>query len=125
MLGQRRTRQRETIEGIIERAGGPLTVAEILERAQQELPGLGIATVYRTINLLQEAGRLDSVVLPSGDTRYEPTGLGHHHHFQCRRCGEVFDLPDCPVHLPKRTLPGGFVVEDHEVTLFGRCPGCA
>jgi Fur family transcriptional regulator, ferric uptake regulator len=125
MLGQRRTRQRETIEAVIRDAGGPLTVQEILERAQEEIQGLGIATVYRTINLLQEAEQIHLVVLPSGESRYEPVGRGHHHHFQCRLCNVVFDLHECPVALPKKTLAGGFVVEDHEVTLYGRCPDCA
>jgi Fur family transcriptional regulator, ferric uptake regulator len=125
MLGQRRTRQRETIETVIREAGGPLTVQEILERAQEEIPGLGIATVYRTINLLQEAEQIHTVVLPSGESRYEPVGRGHHHHFQCRVCNGVFDLHECPMELPKKPLAGGFVVEDHEVTLYGRCPGCA
>lgn len=83
-LGQRRTPQRETIFRVIRDAAGPLTIQEILEGAQQTLPGMGIATVYRTLNLLQVAGRIEVVILPSGESRYESSNLGHHHHFQCR-----------------------------------------
>ena len=124
-LGQRQTRQRDVIVDVIRRAAGPLTVPEILERAQKKVPGLGIATVYRTIKLLQEGGQIQTVILPTGETRYESTGLGHHHHFHCRVCDEVFDLEACPVSLPPdQPLGNGFVVESHELTLYGVCGDC-
>lgn len=125
-LGQRQTRQRDAIYQVIEVATGPLSVPEIHEKARVLFPTLGIATVYRTVRLLQEAGRIQSVVLPTGDTRYEESGLGHHEHFQCRRCERVFDINVCPVHIPKgHSLAGGFIVEDHELTIYGLCPDCA
>ena len=124
-LGQRQTRQRDVIVDVIRAAAGPLTVPEILERAQKEVPGLGIATVYRTLKLLHEAGRVETVILPSGETRYESSGLGHHHHFHCRVCHEVYDLASCPVTLPQdHAIGGGFVVEGHELTLYGVCGEC-
>jgi Fur family transcriptional regulator, ferric uptake regulator len=125
-LGQRQTRQRDRIFDVIRDAQGPLTVQEILERAQKDLPALGIATVYRTLNLLQEGRLVKTVILPTGETRYEMSGLGHHHHFQCRTCQEVFDLEHCPVSVPHQPLESeGFVVESHELTLYGLCPSCA
>jgi Fur family ferric uptake transcriptional regulator len=123
-LGQRQTRQRDEIVAVIERAAGPLTVPEILERSQLTVPGLGIATVYRTLKLLQESGKIQTVILPCGETRYESSGLGHHHHFHCRVCDEVFDLASCPVAAPTDIAPG-FVVESHELTLYGVCERCA
>jgi Fur family transcriptional regulator, ferric uptake regulator len=124
-LGQRQTRQRDAIYQVIEAATGPLSVPEIHDRARVLFPRLGIATVYRTVKLLQEGGRIQSVILPSGETRYEETGLGHHEHFQCRKCSQVFDIKVCPVHIPKGTeLTGGFVVDDHELTIYGTCPDC-
>ena len=46
--------------------------------------------------------------------------------FPCNVCGRVYSLDSCPVALPNGTVyPGGFVVEGHEVTLYGRCPQCA
>ena len=124
-LGQRNTRQREKIVAAIRDSQGPLTVPEILERAQQDLPGLGVATVYRTVKLLLEDGKIQPVILPSGETRYESTGLGHHHHFHCRVCDEVYDLEECPVSVPTGKYHHGFVVEDHELTLYGVCSSCA
>jgi Fur family ferric uptake transcriptional regulator len=124
-LGQRNTRQREMIVAVIRDARGPLTVPEILERAQKTLPGLGIATVYRAIKLLLEDRKIQPVILPSGETRYESSNLGHHHHFHCRACGEVYDLQDCPVSAPSGRYKDGFIVEDHELTLYGICASCA
>ncbi|AIZ44406.1 Fur family transcriptional regulator [Deinococcus radiopugnans] len=125
MTGTRSTRQRDVIAQVLGRAPGPLAVAEVFERAQDDLPGLGIATVYRTLKLLTEQGRIHPVTL-DGETLYEAAGKGHHHHFSCNRCGRVFTLHTCPVTLPSGTVyPGGFVVEAHEVTLYGQCPECA
>jgi Fur family transcriptional regulator, ferric uptake regulator len=125
-LGQRQTRQRDRIFQVIQETQGPLTVQEIFERAQRDLPGLGIATVYRTLNLLQEGGQIQTVILPTGETRYELASLGHHHHFQCRLCQEVYDFDACPVSVPDGSALGdGFVVENHELTLYGVCAECS
>jgi Fur family transcriptional regulator, ferric uptake regulator len=123
-LGQRQTRQRDTILSVIRGAAGPLTIAEILARGQEEVPGLGIATVYRTVKLLQDAGIIQQVLLPSGEVRFEPVDRGHHHHFQCRLCAIVIDLDVCHVQIPRNSLPEGFEIEGHELTLFGTCPVC-
>jgi len=104
---------------------GPLSVPEILVRAQKVQPQLGIATVYRALKLLQEAQRIQTVILPSGETRYESADLGHHHHFQCRLCRQVFDFEACPLQLAHTGLPDGFLVENHEITLYGLCATCS
>jgi Fur family transcriptional regulator, ferric uptake regulator len=124
-LGTNRTRQREGIARVLREAGGPLGVHEILERARREVPGLGLVTVYRTLGLLREAGQLRAVVLPSGESRYEPEGRGHHHHFHCRRCDTVYDLPGCPLRVPEGgEVAPGFRSEGHDLTFSGTCPAC-
>ncbi len=127
-LGQRKTQQRDAIHHIIISAAGPLTVNQIHEMSQREMKprSVGIATVYRTLNLLLEKKLIRAVVLPSGETRYEGSHLDvHHHHFQCRKCGNVYDLDHCPVHIPANTvIAGGFKVEGHELTLYGLCGPC-
>lgn len=121
----RRTRQRNTILKEILSAEGPLSVAEIHERAGREVLGLGIATVYRTIKSLLDGEEVVVVELPGEEPRYEPSGRGHHHHFRCRVCELTFDLEVCPVGIPRgTTLPGGYTVEDHSLTLYGRCAAC-
>jgi len=103
-----------------------VSIQQILGRAQEALGSLGIATVYRTLNLLLESQRIRTIILPDGQTCYERAGLGHHDHFQCRQCRTVYDLEVCPLHLARGTIiPGGYMVEDHEMTLYGLCPGCA
>ncbi|MCD0157606.1 MULTISPECIES: Fur family transcriptional regulator [unclassified Deinococcus] len=125
MTATRSTRQRDVITRIMQAAQGPLAVADVLDRARSDLPGLGIATVYRTLKLLTEQGRIHPVTL-DGETLYEASGQGHHHHFSCQDCGRVFTLHTCPVALPSGTVyPGGFIVRAHEVTLYGQCPDCA
>ncbi|HEU4885081.1 MAG TPA: transcriptional repressor [Longimicrobium sp.] len=125
-VGKHRTRQRDVIARVIGDAAGPLSVNEILERAQRELAGLGVVTVYRTLKLLKEGGQVRTVVLPSGEPRYEPAARAHHHHFHCRACDAVYDLPGCPLPLPAtREVSPGFIADGHEVTFFGTCPGCA
>ncbi|MGF1471027.1 MAG: Fur family transcriptional regulator [Rubrobacteraceae bacterium] len=121
----RNTRQRHAILKNIQEADGPLSVAQIHERAGRDIPGLGIATVYRAVKALKEGGELVPVHLPGEEPRYEPAGRGHHHHFRCRECDQTFDLDICPVGIPTgTTLPGGYRVEDHNLTLYGRCSGC-
>ncbi|MGB8356517.1 MAG: transcriptional repressor [Chthoniobacteraceae bacterium] len=123
-LGQRQTRQRDAILQVMAEANGPLSTPEIFVLAKKVIP-VGIATVYRTINLLLAAKEIQSVILPSGETRYESANLGHHDHFQCKKCSHVYDLSVCPLHLASGTIiPGGFVVESHEMTLYGLCPDC-
>ena len=105
-------------------AGRPLLPHEVLLLAQQQVPGLGLATVYRNLKSLVESAELQVVQLPGENPRYERVGHSHHHHFQCRACGKVFDVHACPGDLSK-LAPPGFAVEDHEITLYGRCADCA
>ena len=124
VIEQRSTRQRSAIRSAVDAAGRPLLAQEVLELAQQEVPGLGLATVYRNLKSLTEAEELRVVQLPGENPRYERVGHSHHHHFQCRTCGKVFDVHACPGNLAK-LAPPGFEVEDHEITLYGRCAGCS
>ena len=124
-IGQRKTQQRDAILQVIAEASGPLSVPEIHQRALEKLETLGIATVYRTLKLLQEGAQIQPVILPSGESRFESAEHGHHEHFQCRQCSQVFDVHTCPLPLARgATLPGGFIIEDHELTFYGTCPDC-
>lgn len=125
LAAPRQTKQRDAILSVIQNSDGPLSVPEIHQKAGANLTSLGIATVYRTLKLLSQKHQIQPVILPSGETRYERTGMGHHEHFQCRKCEQVFDLSACPVHIPPGTLlPGGFLVEDHTMTIYGLCANC-
>jgi Fur family ferric uptake transcriptional regulator len=124
MSQERSTRQRAAMRATIEAAARPLSPQEICAMAQSDAPGLGMATVYRNLKLMVEAGEIEPVVLPGEGARYESTHHGHHHHFQCNECKRVFDVYECPGDLD-RLAPKGFTVERHELTLYGRCDECA
>ena len=121
---RRNTRQRRAIEKAVGEANRPLGPREILDRARRFVPGLGIATVYRTIRGLVDTGRLRVVKLPGATDRYELEGKHHHHHFHCRECDGVFELESCTDDY-REVAPRGFQLEHHEVTLYGLCPSCA
>ena len=123
LIMERNTRQRDTIRDVLANSKQPLSPFEVLVAGRRSLRGLGIATVYRTINSLVEAGWLNAVELPGDAPRYEKAGSGHHHHFQCRECSGVFEIRGCPGDLSSLTPPG-FVLEGHEVVLYGRCETC-
>ncbi|MFN3323273.1 MAG: Fur family transcriptional regulator [Bryobacteraceae bacterium] len=120
---QRKTRQKTAIRAVFEEHNRPLSPQEVLELAQQEVEGLGIATVYRNLKALVEDGWLTPVEMPGGHVLYEPAGKGHHHHFQCEHCNRVFELEGCIPTINKLAKPG-FKVVRHEVILYGICAGC-
>jgi Fur family ferric uptake transcriptional regulator len=120
---ERSTRQREALRNVIEGAQRPLSPQEILDGVQATVPGIGIATIYRNIKLMLEAGEIEVVSLPGENPRYEPSHRDHHHHFQCEACRRVFDVHQCPGDL-KGLAPKGFKVLRHELTLYGLCKDC-
>jgi Fur family ferric uptake transcriptional regulator len=120
----RDTSQRRAIWQALEGTNRPLTAAEILEAARASVPGIGVATVYRAVKSLQSDGALHQVELPGDVPRYELSGKGHHHHFHCRSCKRVFEVSACPGDL-RHLAPPGFLLETHEVILYGRCSTCA
>ena len=121
---ERDTQQRRAIRAAFERTARPIAPPEVLDEAKPSVPKLGIATVYRNLKALVEEGWLKAVELPGQPPRYERSGIGHHHHFHCRICGKVFDIDGCVGKL-QGMVPKGFVLEDHDVVLYGRCKECA
>lgn len=96
------------------------------EQASHELPRLGLATVYRALDQLWRSREVVLADMPGDERRYEGAGQAHHHPFRCSGCDQVYDLEICPVGIPGgTTLPGGYEVSGHELTLYGRCPASA
>ena len=120
---QRDTAQRRAIRRVLDEAERPLGALEVLEASKPFAPGLGIATVYRSIKALAEGGSITAVELPGEPPRYESAGKGHHHHFLCAACGKVYELRGCLGSL-KGLLPRGFRMSSHELLLHGRCSAC-
>lgn len=120
----RDTSQRRAISTALREAGQPMTPQEILKAAKKHAPRLGIATVYRTLKGLLEESGLVPVELPGQAPRYELGDKSHHHHFSCRGCRKIFEIEACSDALKKLT-PRGFILQDHDVILYGYCPQCA
>ena len=119
----RKTRQRTAIREALEAGGRPMSPEEVLAAAQQQVRGLGIATVYRNLKALVEEGWLTPVELPGQPARYELAGKDHHHHFHCRACGRVFELHGCVGRLAG-LAPDGFETTGHDLLLYGNCAEC-
>lgn len=109
-----------------------LTAEEIYDSVRLKYPEIGLATVYRTIQVLSELNLIDKLNLDDGFVRYE---IGdhqekecghHHHHLICLECGQVFAFQDDLLeHLEEKILETlDFEVVNHEVKLFGRCSRC-
>ncbi len=122
-MAKRNTRQRRAIEDVFQTTDRPLSTQEVLDAAQDHKPGLGIATVYRTLKQLIDSGWLTVVKLPGEPPRYEVAGKPHHHHFYCRTCGRVYEVLGDPALL-NPLIPPGFRLDDHDLVLFGRCAAC-
>ena len=120
---QRNTRQRAAIRKAFERADRPLSPQQVLDAAQAEVDGVGIATVYRNIKALLEEQWLVAVELPGSATVYERSGKAHHHHFHCDECGRVFELTGCLPNI-NRLAGRKFSVVRHELVLYGMCADC-
>ncbi len=123
---KRQTVQRKAIIESFSKATGPLTPQEVLEHTKKTQPRLGLATVYRTLKLLEQENQIVAVHIPSESARYELKRNDHHHHFCCQACETVYDLEvNCPiVKLTDTSLPGGFAITNHDLTFYGLCPAC-
>ena len=121
---ERRTQQRQAIQQALEEADRPLSPDELLRLARKHSAGMGIATVYRNVARMLEAGSIRTVEIPGAKIRYETAGKGHHHHFHCEQCDCVYEIEDCPGSLG-RLAPSGFQTRAHEIILFGLCRTCS
>jgi len=124
LRGIRQSKRRNTVEQVIAEAAGPMTVAEIVSAAQKSLPDIGVATVYRALKRLQENGTICAVILPSRETRYELADRHHHDYFHCSHCQRVYVFARRRVAPRSKTLPRGFRIQGHELTIYGLCPSC-
>ena len=124
MKKTRHTPQRNAIEAAFRQARRPLSVDEVLELARAQVGSMDPATVYRNLGRMVEEGWLERITLPAKGVVYEPGHKEHHHHFHCRQCNRAFELPGCGLR-PALQAPPDFLVEDHDVFLYGLCPECS
>ena len=126
--GFRVTPQRAVILETIAHKGDHLSAQEVYIEACERLPGLNIATVYRTLDSLHNAGLID--LLSSGSrlmhfSMRDPSNP--HGHLVCRRCERIFEIKPAFVDRIAREVrqETKFVIDAHHLTLTGLCEMCA
>lgn len=124
---QRMTRQRAAIMEALT-AGDFRSAQAWHDLLRQQGSGIGLATVYRTLQALSEAGEVDTVITDSGETLYrmcEATEQ-HHHHLRCRVCGaaEDIDIPGFETWTADVAAQHGYAHIDHTVEITGVCRDC-
>ena len=103
-----------------------LSAHEIFDGVRSERP-VGIASIYRTLDLLVELRLVQKVDLGGGTARYErAAGHDHHHHVVCGDCGKVEPFSDERLETAMESLAGtlGYALDTHDVVLRGACGDC-
>lgn len=124
--GVRSTRQRVTLLAELMGERDDVTAQQLHERLRARGERLGLATVYRTLRLLAEAGVVDALAHHPGELCYRWCGGGHHHHLVCSACHRVIELGDCQLDpwLERVSRDHGFVATGHRLEVSGLCGEC-
>jgi len=121
-LGLVPTIQRSAVLKYLEECGGHPTVEDVHRAVTRRHPSIARATVYNVLDALKRAGAVKELTVDREASRYEINPKPHHH-FQCRACGELFD-----VAFPSAVKPGdeidGHLVEAIHTVLYGICAAC-
>jgi Fur family peroxide stress response transcriptional regulator len=120
--GLKPTYQRLRILEYLEKHKIHPTVDMIYQELLKEIPTISKTTIYNTLNSLAQKGIISGITITGVETRYEYKELPHHH-FLCKSCGKVFDIPvRCP-YFEKKEIPG-FKVEELQGYFKGICKEC-
>jgi Fur family transcriptional regulator, ferric uptake regulator len=128
--GYKFTTQRKLIlEVIKENQGKHLSPESIYNLVKGHTPNIGIATVYRTLALLEKMSLIYKVELTPGSINYElnQVDLAHrHHHLICLDCGEVIEVKEDFLDdlEEKISSSNDFLIKDHSVKFYGYCAKC-
>ena len=123
--GQRATKQREHVYGLLLEKRDHPTADEVYARARSEMPTISLATVYNCLETLVETKLIRQVNFEREPTRYCPN-LTQHAHFYCRESGEIvdIDLSDELVEALMKVLPEGFSAQHIDIAYDGKCNHC-
>jgi Fur family transcriptional regulator, ferric uptake regulator len=122
--GVRMTAQRRALLETVESWDGSFTALELHDRAREREPSLGIATTYRTVELLRAAGSLRPLA-GQEQRAYVRCHPGHHHHLVCVSCGSVEETELCAApSQAELTRRHGFAAKSHELDIYGTCARC-
>lgn len=125
--GYKITPQRRTVISAIFDIHEHLTPAAIHERVCREHPGIGLVTIYRTLEVLAELGLICEVHAGGSCRSYlVRRPAEHHHHLICEDCGKVVDFTDCRLEEIERKLSKetDFKINGHLLEFLGQCREC-
>lgn len=125
--GERVTPQRVMVADVLASAGRQLTAGELWDRVRRRTPGIGRATVFRSLETLVGVGvarRLEREGRVSGYVACQPA---HHHHLVCALCGAVEEIGEGYIRpvAERVATDRGFVIDDARLDFYGRCARCA
>jgi Fur family transcriptional regulator, ferric uptake regulator len=126
--GYRLSTPRSVVVETLADLGCSVTAKEIADRLRERGQDVGVASIYRTLELLDRLQLARRVDAAEGVARYEPIDPSgdHHHHIVCERCGEVVAFEDRDLERAIERLAGrlDYSIGAHDVTLRGECPTC-
>jgi Fur family transcriptional regulator, ferric uptake regulator len=123
----RSTRQKRALAAVIDQAQEFRSAQELHEALRARGEQVGLTTVYNQLRALADAGGLDTVRSPDGETLYRRCGSAdHHHHLLCRVCGATVEVAGTAVErwAEKVAAEAGFTDVAHTVEVVGTCPAC-
>ncbi len=125
--GLRSTSQRAAIVKVFMEAREHLSADELYARVKKTHPGIGYATIYRTLKLLAGAGLAEERRFEDGFTRFEYKKTdSHHDHLICTRCGAIIEFENEQIEALQHDVARkkGFKVQSHKLELYGLCAAC-
>jgi Fur family ferric uptake transcriptional regulator len=124
--GHRLTAARQLILAVLVQCGGHISADGLAERVREQAPNVGRMTVYRTLDLLSEAGLIRPVYQGTGAAHYILLEDGHHHHLICSNCAQVQEVADCGLEALEALLSQrfDFQIQGHLVEFYGLCAAC-
>lgn len=125
--GLRATKQRAAVSRLLSEINDFRSAQELHEQLRKQGEGIGLTTVYRTLQTLAEAGEIDVLRTDSGEAVYRRCSTDHHHHLVCRHCGRTVEVADPPVESWAERIAAdhGFSDVHHTVEIVGTCADCA
>ncbi|UFH58294.1 Fur family transcriptional regulator [Sulfurovum mangrovi] len=122
------TKQREAILSTLYNNPQHFTSENLYLLVKEKYPDLniGIATVYRTLSLLEENGLVSSISLGTQGKKFEMANKPHHDHLICTMCGKIVEFENEQIEKLQQQIAeeNGFVLTDHLMQLYGICSEC-
>ncbi|MGU3433934.1 Fur family transcriptional regulator [Actinomycetes bacterium M1A6_2h] len=126
-IGVRTTKQRNAISDLLDTIDEFKSAQDLHDELRKRGAGIGLTTVYRTLQTLADAGTVDVLRTDSGESVYRRCSSGHHHHLVCRGCGYTVEVEGAAVEAWTHKIAddNGFTDVQHTAEIFGTCTECA